>query len=174
MKPYKSPHEAYPFLSDAPEDLRCDFEILTDEASSSVGLLCSLVQGNAALHSELQTINELMYHANPTLRTRLTLTPQEVDWLAGCTKRLQSQLATPPKQFYLPQGGQKACLAHILRVKGKQLVRLLYRHAWQGHAVPPLLLDFMNIFSGYFFALALWFNQQENIAEVPFTSRNYT
>ena len=31
MKLYRSPYEAYPFLADADEDLRCDFEILTDK-----------------------------------------------------------------------------------------------------------------------------------------------
>ena len=28
MKLYRSPYEAYPFLSDADGDLRCDYEIL--------------------------------------------------------------------------------------------------------------------------------------------------
>ena len=30
MKLYRSPYEAYPFLSDADGDLRCDYEILKD------------------------------------------------------------------------------------------------------------------------------------------------
>ena len=30
---YRSPDEAYPFLADEPQDLRCDFELLTDELS---------------------------------------------------------------------------------------------------------------------------------------------
>ena len=38
-KVYRSPYEAYPFLSDSSEDLRCDFELLTDEISSKTGLL---------------------------------------------------------------------------------------------------------------------------------------
>ena len=36
---YRSLYEAYPFLADAPEDLRCDFEIMTDRMSSETGLL---------------------------------------------------------------------------------------------------------------------------------------
>ena len=31
MSLYRSPYEAYPFLCDAGEDLRCDFELLTDD-----------------------------------------------------------------------------------------------------------------------------------------------
>ena len=45
MELYHSPWEAYPFLSDAPDDLRCDFELLTDETASEkvnlVGNLCT-------------------------------------------------------------------------------------------------------------------------------------
>lgn len=39
MELYRSPYEAYPFLSDESDDLRCDFELLTDAMSSRTGLL---------------------------------------------------------------------------------------------------------------------------------------
>ena len=41
MNLYRSPYEAYPFLCDAGEDLRCDFELLTDEMASQTGLLAA-------------------------------------------------------------------------------------------------------------------------------------
>ena len=49
---YKSPYEAYPFLSDPAEDLRCDFEILTDKAASLTGLLRACVE-DTTLKTEL-------------------------------------------------------------------------------------------------------------------------
>ena len=73
----------------------------------------------------------------------------------------------------LPAGCQEACTAHVLRVQAKQLVRLLYRHARQGHPVEPLLLDVANLLSGYFFSLALYLNEQAGVDEVDFVSRNY-
>ena len=69
---YRSPYEAYPFLADAPEDLRCDFELLTDELSSLTGLLAAKMEASGleeGLQEELLWIDELIYHANPTLRT---------------------------------------------------------------------------------------------------------
>ena len=36
MELYQSPYEAYPFLSDDSEDLRCDFELLTDELAMRI------------------------------------------------------------------------------------------------------------------------------------------
>ena len=43
MSAYRSPYEAYPFLCDADDDLRCDFELLTDELASGAGLLRSRI-----------------------------------------------------------------------------------------------------------------------------------
>ena len=161
MELYHSPWEAYPFLSDAPEDLRCDFELLTDEIASRTGLLRS------------QVVCELVYHANPTLRTRFTVTPEEIQWLADATERLRVQSEGRCTRFVLPQGCTAACTAHILRVQCKALVRLLYRHDHQGHPVEPALLDLANLLSGYFFLLALVLNAQAGQEEAEFVSRNY-
>ena len=43
MTPYRSPYEAYPFLCDPDDDLRCDFEIATDRMASRAGLLAALL-----------------------------------------------------------------------------------------------------------------------------------
>lgn len=169
---YRSPEEAYPFLADPPEDLRCDFELLTDELSSLTGLLRSQVP-DLALREELLRVDELIYHANPTLRTRMTVTREEVDWLRRRTVALQEEAGDSVHSFVLPQGCETACVAHLLRVKAKELVRLIYRHIAAGGTAPHLLLDFCNLLSGYFFGLALLLNRQGSVPEVAFISRNY-
>ena len=50
-KMYRSPYEAYPYLSSKPEDLRCDFELMTDELASMTGLLRGYVQQLDVLNS---------------------------------------------------------------------------------------------------------------------------
>ena len=167
---YRSQYEAYPFLSDPGEDLRCDFELLTDELASTTGLLRARVT-DPALREELLWVCELIYNINPTLRTRLTVTQEEVDRLAAAAKRLEAE--TQVHGFVLPQGCEAACTAHLLRVKGKCLVRLLYRHIRQGHDVPALLVDVCNLLSGYFFLLALKLNALSGTPEEPYLSRNY-
>ncbi|MEI7885252.1 MAG: ATP--cob(I)alamin adenosyltransferase [Clostridia bacterium] len=171
-KLYRSKYEAYPFLCDQPEDLRCDFEILTDEIACQIGLLHALVK-NEALQAELLTLCELVYHLNPSLRTFVTVTQAELAWLEECTKRLQKETKDSFFKFVLNQGCESACHAHIIRSKCKSLVRMLYQHLQQGHAVPDILLDFANLLSGYFFHLALKLNQLAGIAEIEFISRNY-
>ena len=170
MELYRSPYEAYPFLSDEGDDLRCDFELLTDEMASMTGLLRAQA-ADGDLRAELLWVCELIYHINPTLRTRLTVTEAEAARLAAAVERLQAETST--RGFVLPQGCVPSCTAHLLRVKGKCLVRLLYRHIRQGHDVPELLVDVCNLLSGYFFLLALRLNALDGTAEMPYVSRNY-
>ncbi len=170
MELYHSPYEAYPFLSDSGDNLCCDFELLTDEMASAVGLLRSRVE-DKMLNAELLWVCGLIYDINPTLRTRLTVTAEEVSRLATAVERLQGECSVCG--FVLPQGCEAACTAHLLRVKGKCLVRLLYRHMQRGHEVPPMLVDACNLLSGYFFLLALKLNALEGVAEETFVSRNY-
>lgn len=172
MEFYRSPYEAYPFLSDDSEDLRCDFELFTDQMASCTGLLRAQVQ-DEALREELLWVCELIYHMNPTLRTRLTVTEAEKDRLFACANRLKQECGSRCRLFVLTQGCEAACTAHLLRVQGKTLVRLLYRYCQQGHEVEPLLLDLANLLSGYFFYLALKLNEIEGVDEIPYISRNY-
>ena len=172
MQLYRSPYEAYPFLCDDSDDLRCDFELLTDYMASSAGLLRTMVKDDV-LREELLWICELIYHINPTLRTCLTVKPEEIRRLLDAAARLKDECGKRCRLFVLTQGCQAACTAHVLRVQGKSLVRLLYRHCQQGHEVPPALFDIANLLSGYFFYLALKLNELEGVEEVPYVSRNY-
>lgn len=171
-KIYRSPYEAYPFLCDDSADLRCDFELLTDEMSSGIGLLRSKLS-DEPLREELLWLCELVYHMNPTLRTRLTVTKEETERLAAAVERLQKECGERCKRFVLTQGCENACISHILRVQGKNMVRLLYRHCRQGNEVPEMLIDLANLLSGYFFYLSLKLNELEGVDEIPYISRNY-
>ncbi len=172
MEIYRSRYEAYPFLSDHTDDLRCDFEILTDEIASMTGYLRGLVK-DKRLHDELLFVCELIYHINPSLRTKVTVTEEELERLEKLTLDLRSEAGDRCKKFVLTQGSAAGAMAHVLRAKCKALARLIYRHAYQGHMVENLLIDFANLLSGYFFHLSLRLNQLDEVDEVEYISRNY-
>lgn len=171
-KVYRSEFEAYPFLCDASLDYRCDFELFTDDMASQIGLLRAMVQENG-IREDLRKLCEMLYHINPTLRTKLTVTVEEKDWLVEQTQALEKEVGNRCKKFVLTQGSQAACQAHILRVKGKSLVRFLYRYLEQGHEVEPMLIDLANLISQYFFYLALKLNELDGVEEIEYISRNY-
>ena len=171
-KIYRSQYEAYPFLSDNPEDLRCDFEIITDEVASLTGLLRATVK-DRLLIDELLFVCELIYHINPSLRTKTTVTNDELARLEKMVQRLKEETLGRCKNFVLTQGSKSGALAHVLRAKCKAVARLLYKHAHKGNEVDAILFDFANLLSGYFFFLSLKLNELEAVDEVEYISRNY-
>lgn len=169
---YKSKYEAYPFLSDDTHDLKCDFEIFTDEIACQVGLLRSMVK-EQYIKDELLKICELVYHMNPTLRTFVSVTEDELNWLESSTLKLKEETKGRCEKFVLNQGCESACQSHIIRTRFKALVRMMYRYVQCGNEVPNILIDFANLLSGYFFYLALLLNKINGVDEIEFKSRNY-
>lgn len=163
---------AYPFLYDDPNDLKCDFEILTDEFASMIGLLRAFVNQNY-LRDELQKINELVYHLNPSLRTFVSVTQDDLDWVYERYIFYKNENENLVKRFVIPQGGICSGYCHVILSKFKYVVRLLYRHKQNGNEFDNILFNFFNLLSGYFFALAIKFNKDEGIAEKEFISKNY-
>lgn len=168
----KKKYCAYPFLYDEPSDLRCDFEIFTDEISSTIGLLRSFIKEDG-LRSELSKVNEMVYHMNPSLRTKVTIKDEEVKWLSSKVSEYEEEVKDRFNKFVLPQGGISGSYSHILRTKCKSLVRMLHRYEMQGNKVEDKLYQVSNLLSGYFFLLALKLNKDECVEEVEFVSRNY-
>ncbi|MDR0554626.1 MAG: ATP--cob(I)alamin adenosyltransferase [Treponema sp.] len=178
-----SKYLAYSFLYDDTADLKCDFELLTDEISSMIGLLRSLLdekdkKTDNDLEEDLCKINELMYHINPSLRTKVMVTEEELEWLHQKTLTLQAlaREGTPQSgglTFFVPQGCTQAAYSHVIRSKCKALVRLLSRYHQQGNPVDDILFDFVNLYSGYFYSLALWLNKNHGVEERSFKSRVY-
>jgi cob(I)alamin adenosyltransferase len=174
---------AYSFLYDDAADLKCDFELLSDEISSMIGLLRSLLDetdmaADKNLAGDLSRINELMYHINPSLRTKVMVSADELAWLHEKTMRLQDAVQDGlPKgggfTFFIPQGCMQAAYSHVIRCKCKILVRLLSRYQQQGNPVDEMLFDFTNLYAGYFYSLALWLNKIHGVEERQFKSRVY-
>lgn len=175
---YKSPYEAYPFLSDSDADIRCDFEIHTDRISSMAGVLASMCPER---REEILKVDELVYHSNPTLRTFMSVTKEEILWLHERIVEIQGELeegkAFPEGKSkcrtVLPGGTTRGAYAHVLRVEGKQMVRILYRARERGLVFSDDLIDFANLVSGYFHMVGMWMNMKDGYKEIPFTSRNY-
>lgn len=169
---YHSPWEAYPFLSEPARDLRCDFELMTDELASLTGLLRSLIgTQQEKLRAELLWICGLLYHFNPALRTDFHITEAEIGQLK--TRVSQMEKSVSVSGFVLPVGSTAACTAHLLRVGCKNLVRLLYKNFEDSGRMMPAAVDFASLLSSYFFFLALMLNKEAGERELPFASRIY-
>jgi cob(I)alamin adenosyltransferase len=168
----KREYSSYPFLYDDVNDLRCDFEILTDEISSQIGLLISFVD-NEDIKQELRFIAEMVYHINPSLRKPYEIKDSEFDQILAYTTTMNDEYRHIYVDFVLPLGNSAASQSHVIRNKFKAVTRLLHRHKENGNEVDPRLDDITNLLSQYFFYLALKINYLSNVEEVKFVSRSY-
>lgn len=167
---YRSKYEAYPFLSEPSHKFDCDFELLTDKITSKIGLLISKVDDN--YKDELLKVAEIVYHFNPTLRTKLNVSDEEIDFLKSKVDFYANILGNIG--FVLPVGCEGACISHELRVLSKDLVRLIYRDILlNSKIVDDKTIDIANLLSGYFFMFALILNKDSGVEEIPFKSRFY-
>jgi cob(I)alamin adenosyltransferase len=169
---------ACPFLDDDSSDLRSDFEILSDEIASMIGLLRSLIDEKLVkdaqkLKDDLLTLGELVYHSGSSLRTRTTVSNEEREWLHARFEEIQAETKTLSPRFVVPQGCVPAAYSHCLRSKTNALIRLLSRYKQQGNPVDDALFDFTSLASNYFFVLALQLNQSYGVKEIAFISRVY-
>jgi len=163
---------AYSFLYDDPEDLKTDYEFCTDEIASHIGLLKSYIT-DAGLKDELTKIATLVYHMNSSLRIKTAVTKDELNWLHERCLVYHEETNHNYLKFVLPQGTTAASHSHIIRSKCMQLARLMHRYEAKGNKIDPLLYDFANLLSDYFFLLALKLNASDNVEEIEFISRNY-
>ena len=168
--PYRSPYEAYPFLSEPAEDLRCDFEIATDRLASLIGALSALCP---EYQDSLMAQETLVYHANAGARTDCSLTDDEIAQLADTCRALRQATAARCRRFVLPRGSLRVSISHLARADCKAIVRLLYRLTETGVRVDTRLIDYFSLLSEFFFRLALQLNEKDGVAEVVFNSRNY-
>ena len=76
---------------------------------------------------------------------------------------LQAQ-TTPPGTFVLPGGCKAAAQAHVCRAVCRRAERSLL-YVDKSHALNPLNTQYLNRLSDYFFALALYLNFIEGVAE---------
>lgn len=157
---------AYSFLKEVSR--QCDYEIATDELAS----LTAQAIHTSQQKEELIQLAQLLYHANGSIRGKLAIFDEDVNWLNELYERLieeNGQLHS----FVVPAGCLGACALHVLRSKTKAVVRLAYAIKREEKPVASVLLDFLNLLSNVFFQMALKENRLEQVEEIPFVSRSY-
>lgn len=156
---------AYSFLKE--EGSMCDYEIATDRFASSFGVAAHYVKHIEP--EELQTLIELVYHANGSIRGKCAITEKELSYVYS----LYDKYAMDMHHFVVPDGCIGATYLHVLRADCKAIIRLMTKIKQEGHTVSDILWDFMNLLSNTLFMMCLYENKCENFIERPFMSRSY-
>lgn len=142
-----------------------------DELNTWVGLCVADFDGNFKhLADELQQLQQFLFDlgtdlANPELTMQqMKLNKQAVDWLESKIDYYQD---IPPAvtHFILPGGSKAAALLQVCRTITRRAERKMVTLNWTA-TLPPVLLQFINRLSDYFYALARFANFKKGVKDV--------
>jgi len=152
-----------------------DYEIRTDSLTTRIGTAITAVHGvekfNVVLE-DLQVIQPNAYHVNGSVRGKLAITEEDLQWLSNRYDYYVDQVHDDIKQFVLPQGSEAAVLLHICRSEAKKSYRALHKVS-EEREVPEILFDYLGLLANVFFVMAVYTNRQLGVKEIPFVSKSY-
>lgn len=153
-----------PNLLDAPDDFRCDFELLIEEVTTTLGTALSFLDEKGEdVKTELQQQLNTFFRLTGALR-RPVINEEMINTLSKKCETLQKY--RPTTTFVLPQGHKASCLLHTARVQTKKAMRLLVR-TQDTNLQYANLLNYLSISATYFFLMSLKINSDYAIAEMP-------
>lgn len=161
---------AYPFIfEDSP---LCDFEILTDELCTYIGLVISQLD-HGEMQQSLIWLQPRIFHLNGSVRGKCGIFESDISKLKADYHYFRDQVTDSNKRFVLPRGVGAVVQLHQCRSLAKKVVRQLVRVDASAKKVPPILPRFSNLLVNYLFALTRVLNQQAGIEEPEYISINY-
>ena len=152
-----------------------DFEIRTDSLTTRIGaVLPVLIEDEKAqvVLGDLRVIHPLAYHVNGSVRGKLAITEEDLQWLSARYDFYVSHVEGSIQQFVLPQGIESAARLHICRSEAKKSYRALHKVS-EEREVPDILFDYLGLLANVFFVMAVYMNKQHGHAEIPFESKSY-
>ncbi|MBY3789778.1 cobalamin adenosyltransferase [Photobacterium carnosum] len=161
---------AYPFIFE--DSSLCDFEILTDELCTYVGLTISQLADDE-IRQSLSWLQPRIFNLNGSIRGKCGIFEADIIKLKADYHYFRAQVTDKNKRFVLPRGVGAVVQLHQCRSLSKKVVRQLVKVDAEGKKVPETLPRFSNLLVNYFFALTRVLNQHSGIEEPEYISINY-
>lgn len=159
-----------------PKDaLRIECYGTVDELNAFTGLLRDSVK-EAQLRNTLLTIQNRLFTIGATLATAPENNSSPVDLVAEDVTLLESEMdrmeaTLPPlRNFILPGGHPTVSHAHLARTVCRRAERLVVG-LHQQEPLEPLLLQYLNRLSDFYFIAARYLTQQLGVEEVAWKGR---
>lgn len=149
-------------------DTRVECYGTIDELNSFVGVTLQYVQGEklSKVKAELEEIQQFLFDvgtdlANVSEEMPFRIDAQNVQWLETCIDWYSAK-NTPIERFILPGGSQLASWLHVDRTIARRVEREIVALS-EKEEINVECLKWMNRLSDYFFAVARYCNQQEQV-----------
>ncbi|MDR0546947.1 MAG: cob(I)yrinic acid a,c-diamide adenosyltransferase [Dysgonamonadaceae bacterium] len=139
-----------------------------DELNSFIACLLEEIETDEEKKILLRIQHQLFslgaYLATESGQKAVSISPEEVEILERAIDTLDESL--PPMKFFVLPGGCKAnAWAHVCRTIARRAERCIYRIA-EDEVIEPVVLQYVNRLSDYFFLLARKQNISRDIKEI--------
>ncbi|WP_111707499.1 cobalamin adenosyltransferase [Lutibacter citreus] len=172
----------YPYIYE--DSLLCDYEILTDDLTRTVGWAINdlvILRANYSKSEELKKLEEelnwllpLCFHLNGSIRGKLAITTEDHEQLLQNYRNLKKITEKSISGFVLPGGVSPVGVLNKCSSMCKQAIRLMVKiHNEEQKEVAEILPKFANLLCNYFFTSTVLINQVTGFKETPFKSKSY-
>ncbi len=162
----------YPFIYE--QSTLCDFELLTDELCTVVGLAGSACYArDADLQSILFNLQPQLFDLNGSIRGRCAIDESNLVELKKTYNELKLLFPVQKEKFVLPRGSGVVVQLHYCRSLAKKVTRALVRVESEGIVVPETLPRFSNLLTNLFFVMTRIINHRSGVEEPEYISSNY-
>ncbi len=145
----------------------------TDELNSFIGLLSDQPEMHherdflRLIQNKLFSIGSMLATDDPALSAKLPqLQPSDVEALEQQMDTMDT-LLPPLRNFILPGGHPAVSLAHICRTICRRAERYTTELLVEGADIQPIINQYLNRLSDYFFVLARFVARRTGVEEVP-------
>jgi ATP:cob(I)alamin adenosyltransferase len=160
----------YPYIfEDSP---LCDFEILTDELCTYIGLALSQIE-QQLVNEALGWLQPKIFDLNGSIRGKCAIDEQDIAQLKHYYHFFKSKVTDNNTRFVLPRGVGPTALLHQCRSLSKKVTRQLVLIDKANIEVPQTLPRFTNMLVNFLFAMTRFLNQLQGIDEPEYVSNCY-
>lgn len=164
-------YSSYPFMRE--KISLVDYEIRTDSLTTRIGAVFpALDEKTQVVIEDLRIIQPLAYHCNVSVRGKLAVKEEDLQWLSKRYDFYVSEVGDWITEFLLPQGCEAAARLHIARSEAKKSYRALHKVSLE-REVPNILFDFLGLLANVLFVMAVYVNKVNGVHEIPFISKSY-
>lgn len=162
----------YPFIYE--HSSLCDFELLTDELCTQVGLAGSACsERDSDIAQQLFGLQAKMFDLNGSIRGRCAIAEDDIVAAKSFLAAVRAKLLASQQGFVLPRGTGVVVMLHYCRSLTKKIIRALVRIDQEEIAVPSALPRYTNVLTNLFFALAQQINERDQVPQPAYISNNY-
>ena len=141
-----------------------------DELNSHIGEYYHFIEDK--YHEDITYIQTILFEIGSELasvKPRNKLQESDIKKIETLIDNFE-ELTPPITTFILPKGAQSSCYAHVLRTITRRAEREAVRFNEEVQ-VDPLVLQFLNRLSDYFFAFARYENHRMGIGDISWEPR---